>query len=126
MYRGMAALMDQYKDQGLTILLFPCNQFLRTEPWAESDIKAWVEKNYSKEFTMFSKVLVNGDSMCDVYQFLKTRSELYLGDDKGTQKISVPYAKFLVDGNGQTVKYFSSWAKPSELKPDIEKLLKSA
>ena len=70
-YAGLEELYDRFKDQGLVILGFPCNQFGRQEPGNESDIEAFCELNYGVSFPMFAKVDVNGADADPVFKYLK-------------------------------------------------------
>jgi glutathione peroxidase len=59
-YEGLEKLYEEYKDQGLVVLGFPCNQFAGQEPGSESDIEEFCQLNYGVTFPMFSKIDVNG------------------------------------------------------------------
>ena len=71
-YKGLEALYRNYKDQGLEVLGFPCNQFGAQEPGNEQEIATFCETNYDVSFPMFRKVDVNGDAAAPVYRYLKS------------------------------------------------------
>lgn len=115
-FEGLEALNQKYKDKGLVILGFPCNQFGNQEPGDEKSISEGCVINYGVSFHMFSKVDVNGDHAHPLYKFLKKRLAGFLGS-----RIKWNFTKFLIDANGKPIKRFSPTTKPSE----IEKYLKT-
>ncbi len=117
-YEGLEDLYKRYKDKGLVILGFPCNQFGNQESGTEEAIEEFCQVNYGVSFPMFSKVDVNGDSAHPLFQFLKTR----LGSIFG-RKIKWNFTKFLVDKNGIPVKRFSPVTTPEKMERHIKKLL---
>jgi glutathione peroxidase len=119
-YEGLETLYKKYKDQGLVILGFPCNQFGNQEPGTEKEISEGCLINYGVSFPMFSKIEVNGINAHPIYKFLKDKLPGFLG-----KRIKWNFAKFLIDRNGTPVKRFSSSTVPEKLIMDIEKLLKS-
>jgi len=70
-YTNMVALHKKYKDKGLSVLAFPCNQFGAQEPGTEEDIKKFLGSKYKPEFDMFRKIDVNGPKTHPVYGWLK-------------------------------------------------------
>jgi glutathione peroxidase len=119
-YEGLENLYTRYKEEGLVILGFPCNQFGNQEPGSEKEIEEGCLINYGVTFPMFSKIEVNGDNAHPIYKYLKTRLPGFLG-----KNIKWNFAKFLIDCDGNPVKRFSPTTKPEELVKDIEKLLKN-
>ncbi|MCY1285777.1 Hydroperoxy fatty acid reductase gpx1 [compost metagenome] len=119
-YQGLEALWQQYKDQGLVVLGFPCNQFGKQEPGDEGAISQFCELNFGVSFPLFKKIEVNGSNAHPLYVELKKRAPGLLG----SQGIKWNFTKFLVDGEGQEVKRFAPTTKPEELKTEIEALLK--
>jgi glutathione peroxidase len=117
-YAGMEELNKKYKDAGLEILGFPCNQFGNQEPGSEKDIADNCLINYGVTFQMFSKINVNGDDAHPIFKYLKEKLKGTLGKD-----IKWNFTKFLIDRNGNPVKRFASVTKPERLASDIEKLL---
>ena len=117
-YEGLEKLYKMYKDKGLVILGFPCNQFSNQEPGTNSDIAEFCSLNYGVSFQMFSKIDVNGADTHPVFKFLKSQIGGTLGED-----IKWNFTKFLIDREGNVVKRFAPTSKPESLTEDIEKLL---
>jgi len=115
-YKGLESVWQQYKDKGLVVLGFPCNQFGAQEPGSEAQIKQFCESRFRVDFPMFAKVDVNGPNAHPLYQWLKTQS--------GGADIGWNFAKFLVDGHGALVKRFAPTDTPESIEPAIEQLLK--
>lgn len=117
-YEGLEELYQNYKDRGLVILGFPCNQFGNQEPGTEKEISEGCLINYGVTFPMFSKIDVNGENTLPMYSYLK-------GKLKGTfgAKIKWNFTKFLIDAEGNPVKRFAPIAKPKNIEKDIENLL---
>jgi glutathione peroxidase len=101
------------------VLAFPCNQFGKQEPGTEAEIWEFATSKYQANFPMFSKIDVNGDDACDLYQWLKTQQPG--GSD--TSDITWNFEKFLVDRNGNVVQRFGPQVTPEEVRPHVEKLL---
>ncbi len=118
-YEGLEAVYRQFKDKGVEVLGFPCNQFGAQEPGAEAEIGAFCQKNYGVSFPMFAKIDVNGDSAHPLYKHLKKESPGLLG----TEGIKWNFTKFLVRKDGTVYKRYAPTTKPEELTDDIEKLL---
>ena len=118
-YEGLENLYEKYKDQGLVILGFPCNQFGKQEPGTEKEISEGCLINYGVSFPMFSKIEVNGENAHPIYKYLKNRLPGVFG-----KNIKWNFAKFLIDRNGKPVKRFSPTTIPEKLVKDIEKYLK--
>ena len=68
-------LYNEYKDQGLEIFAFPCNQFARHEPGTDKEIKEFATSQKAT-FPLFAKTEVNGPDSCETYKFLRGNSEL--------------------------------------------------
>ena len=117
-YEGLEKLYKEYKDRGLVILGFPCNQFGNQEPGSEKDISEGCLINYGVSFQMFSKIEVNGPNTHPIYKYLKKELKGFPGSE-----IKWNFAKFLIDKNGNPYKRFSPLTKPEKLRKDIEKLL---
>jgi len=118
-YEGLEALYKKYKDRGLVILGFPCNQFMGQEPGTEAEIAAFCSLNYGVTFPMLSKIEVNGDDAHPLYQYLKKE----LPGTANKPDIEWNFAKFLIDKDGKPVYRYHPKVKPAELEGDIEKLL---
>ena len=119
-YKALEELYLTYKDQGLTILGFPCNQFGAQEQGSEADISQFCELNFGVTFPLFSKIDVNGDNSHPLYQYLKSEAKGLLG----SKSIKWNFTKFLVDKNGKVVNRFSPLTKPEDLHAEVAALLK--
>ncbi|MCU4162484.1 glutathione peroxidase [Carboxylicivirga caseinilyticus] len=117
-FEGLESMYKKYKDKGLVILGFPCNQFANQEPGDEKSISEGCMINYGVTFPMFSKIDVNGDDAHPLYKYLK--SEL-----KGTfgNKIKWNFTKFLVDKNGKPLKRFAPTTKPEKIEKYLDDIL---
>ena len=73
----MAQIHERYRSRGFDIFAFPCNQFKEQEPGSNAEIKAYAQKTYGAQWTMFAKTEVNGPNTCAPYAFLRRHSELY-------------------------------------------------
>ena len=118
-YKGLEALWQAYKDRGLVILGFPCNQFGQQEPGDDAAISQFCELNFGVTFPLFKKVEVNGSNAHPLFVQLKKRAPGLLG----SQGIKWNFTKFLIDRDGQSVKRYAPATKPEALKTAIEALL---
>jgi glutathione peroxidase len=118
-YEGLEKLYRTYKDKGLVILGFPCNQFANQEPGDESSISEGCLINYGVSFTMFAKVDVNGETAHPLFKYLKTELKGTFGN-----RIKWNFTKFLIDSEGKPLKRFSPYTKPEKMEKDILKALK--
>jgi glutathione peroxidase len=118
-YEGLESLYKKYKDQGLIILGFPCNQFGNQEPGTENEIEQGCLIKYGVSFPMFSKIKVNGANTHPIYKYLKDKLPGFLN-----KRIKWNFTKFLIDRYGVPVKRLSSSTVPEKLVNDIEKLLR--
>ena len=121
-YAGLETLYRTYKQSGLEVLGFPCNQFGAQEPGTAEDIGAFCERNYGVSFPMFAKIDVNGEKAHPLYRFLKKQKPGLLGP-LGGGGIKWNFTKFLVDRSGRVVDRFASTTKPESLAKHIQKLL---
>lgn len=118
-YAGLEALYEKYKDKGLVVLGFPCDQFGHQEPGDENEIKQFCSLTYDVKFPMFAKINVNGDDAHPLYKFLKNEEKGILG----SEAIKWNFTKFLVDKNGKVLKRYGSIDKPESIDKDIAPLL---
>jgi glutathione peroxidase len=123
-YAGLETLYRTYKERGLEVLGFPCNQFGAQEPGSAADIGAFCERNYGVSFPMFAKIDVNGEMAHPLYRFLRKEKPGLLGP-LGGSAIRWNFTKFLVDRSGKVVARYASTTKPESLAKEIEKLLES-
>ncbi|RZT03963.1 glutathione peroxidase [Duganella sp. CF402] len=118
-YQGLEAVYQQFKDKGVEVLGFPCNQFGAQEPGNADEIGAFCEKNYGVTFPLFAKIDVNGDNAHPLFQKLKKDAPGILG----TEGIKWNFTKFLIRKDGTVYNRYAPTTKPEELISDIEKLL---
>ena len=119
-YEGLQSLYETYKDQGLTILGFPANNFGGQEPGTNEEIAQFCQLNYGVTFPMFEKVSVRGD---DIHPLFKDLTQMENSDFTG--EISWNFEKFLIDRNGNLVRRFKSNVTPEsdELVTAVEQYL---
>jgi len=117
-YEGLEKLYNKYKDKGLVILGFPCNQFGNQEPGDEKSISEGCLINYGVSFPMFSKIEVNGENAHPIYKYLKNELGSILGS-----KIKWNFTKFLIDSNGNPVKRFAPVTTPEKIEKYLEGIL---
>lgn len=118
-YEGLEALYQKYKDKGLVILGFPCNQFMGQEPGTAEEIENFCNTKYNITFPLFDKIEVNGDETNPLYTYLKETLPL-----EGKNDIRWNFEKFLIDKNGKPVKRFAPRTKPADLETEIQEFLK--
>ena len=114
-YAGLEAMYRKYRERGLTILGFPCDQFGHQEPGNESEIKAFCKLMYDVSFPLFAKIDVNGPAAHPLYQFLKSARRGFLG----TKAIKWNFTKFLIDRHGKVVRRFGPMVKPEKTEKDV-------
>lgn len=139
-YDGLEALYQKYKDRGLVVLGFPCDQFAHQEPGSDQEIEEFCRLNHGVTFTLMKKVDVNGPAEEPIFTYLKSvaPSEEYKGfKTKATHKmlkalstsatkegdILWNFTKFLISRDGTTIKRFAPTAEPASFEKDIEKML---
>lgn len=118
-YAGLEALYRRYREQGLTILGFPCNQFSHQEPGDEAEIKNFCTLTYAITFPLFAKIEVNGSNTHPLYAHLKKARPGLLG----SESIKWNFTKFLVDRNGEVLKRFAPTDTPEKIEADLRPLL---
>ncbi|PLT28430.1 glutathione peroxidase [Peribacillus deserti] len=112
-------LYKTYKDQGFSVLGFPCNQFMSQEPGDELEIQSFCKLTYGVSFPMFAKVDVKGENALPLFTFLTEQAPGVLG----SKAVKWNFTKFLVSKDGQVVKRYAPQTKPAEIEEDIKKLL---
>ncbi len=117
-FEGLESLYQQYKEQGLVVIGFPCNQFGSQDPGSNDEIGAFCQKNYGVSFPMMAKTDVNGADAHPIYEWLKEQKGGVLTDG-----IKWNFTKFLVDSKGQVVDRYAPTTKPEAIKNDIEQAL---
>jgi glutathione peroxidase len=118
-YEGLEALWRKYRERGLVVLGFPCNQFGKQEPGCNTDIQQFTKERYDVSFPLFSKIEVNGKNTHPLYSLLKSHAKGLLG----TEAIKWNFTKFLVDRQGNVVQRVATRTTPRSLEPEIERLL---
>ncbi len=118
-YKGLEELYEKYREKGLVILGFPCNQFGNQEPGDEKSISEGCLVNYGVTFPMFSKIDVNGESAHPIFKYLKKELK---GGILGS-KIKWNFTKFLIDKNGHPVKRFSPTTTPEKIDKYLDSYL---
>jgi glutathione peroxidase len=118
-YAGLEELWRRYKDRGLTILGFPCDQFGNQEPGSEAEIASFCSTTYGVTFPMFAKIDVNGDGAHPLYKHLKKAAPGLLG----TEAVKWNFTKFLVGKDGTVLRRFAPQDAPQQLAGEIERAL---
>ena len=118
-FSGLEKIHQAYKDQGLAVLGFPCNQFGNQDPASNDAIANFCQVNYGVSFTMMQKVNVNGTDAHPLYQWLCAEAPGLLG----SKAIKWNFTKFLVGRDGRVVKRYASMDKPEKMAQDIEAAL---
>ena len=131
-YEGLEKLYQAYKDKGLEILDFPCNQFLNQAPGTDQEIQSFCELNYQTTFKRFQKIDVNGKDAHPLYQYLK---KVMPKDYQDTEKkgifsklfpssaIKWNFTKFLINQEGKVMYRFGPKFKPEDMKPFIDQVI---
>ena len=107
-YKGLEALYEKYGDKGLVVLGVPANQFGGQEPKSDAEIAEFCDATYHVKFPMLSKVVVKGDGICPLYQYLTSKET----DPKFAGDIEWNFAKFLVGRDGEVVARFKPKVQP--------------
>ena len=139
-YDGLEALYQAYKDKGLVIIGFPCDQFAGQEPGSNEEIAEFCRLNHGVTFPLMAKTNVNGPDAEPVFEYLKAKapSEEYKGlKAKATAKmlkglsksmekdsdIRWNFTKFLVNRDGTVIKRYAPTTKPEDIEKDIQEML---
>jgi glutathione peroxidase len=139
-FEGLEALNQKYKDKGLVIIGFPCNQFKNQDPGSDSEIEGFCQLNYGVTFQIMKKTDVNGSEANPIFEYLKTEAptEEYKGlKAKGMamlfKKISTSvekdsdikwnFTKFLISKDGTEIKRYAPTTDPKDFEKDIEAML---
>lgn len=117
-FEGLEALHRKYKDRGLVVIGFPCNQFASQDPGSDEEISGFCQLNYGVTFRMMKKVDVNGKDAAPIFQYLKKRAGGFI-----TDAVKWNFTKFLVGPDGTEVKRYAPITAPKKLEKDIERML---
>ncbi len=118
-YAGLETLYRDYREQGFSVLAFPCNQFGGQEPGDAAAISQFCSSRYEVTFPLFEKIEVNGPGAHPLYAWLKSQKAGILG----SQSIKWNFSKFLVDREGHVIQRLGPTAKPESLRKEIERAL---
>lgn len=118
-YKELEALYQKYKDAGLVVIGFPCDQFAHQEPGTDTEIEQFCQINFGVTFPLMKKIEVNGENEHPLYTFLKAQAGGCLG-----RKIKWNFTKFLVSRDGSVIKRYAPATKPMKIEKDIVEMLK--
>ncbi len=113
-YEGLEKLYQNYRQRGLEILDFPCNQFLGQAPGSDADINQFCSLRYHTSFKRFKKINVNGKDAAPIFKYLKEHTKGIMGNN-----IKWNFTKFLVNKNGDVIKRYAPTVTPEEIEKDI-------
>ena len=139
-FKGLEELNQKYKDQGLVIIGFPCNQFKEQDPGADEQIEEFCQLNYGVTFQIMKKIDVNGENADPIFVYLKQQAptEEYKGlkakamkalfkkisdTAKSESDIQWNFTKFLVNKEGKVVARFAPTSEPEEFEQEIAQWL---
>ena len=117
-YTGLEAVYEKYKDKGLVVLGFPCNQFGAQEPGTNEEIKQFCSLKYNVTFPLFDKIEVNGPTRAPLYTALAGKEWPFPGDIKWN------FTKFLIGRDGKIIQRFDSKATPES--PEVIAAIEAA
>ena len=117
-YDGLEDLWKKYKDQGLVVIGFPCDQFAHQEPGSDAEIAEFCRLNHGVTFPLMSKIDVNGDNAHPIYKYLKAETKGLFGS-----AIKWNFTKFLISRDGTRIERFAPMATPASLEDKIKALL---
>ncbi len=118
-FKELEELYNKYKEKGLAILGFPCNQFAGQDPAGNEEIHSFCQLNYGVTFDMFRKIDVNGENTHPLYQFLKNEEKGLLGNN-----IKWNFTKFLLDQEGNVIHRYAPVVNPAKIEDKIKELLR--
>lgn len=121
-FAGLEELHKTYKDQGLEVIGFPCNQFLGQEPLSNDEMEQSCLINHGVTFQLMEKIEVNGKNTHPLYKYLKSKLRAGIF----SSRIKWNFEKFLIDSTGKPIKRFSPKAKPKSFEGEIIKALKNS
>ena len=139
-YDGLEELYQKYKDQGLVIIGFPCDQFAHQEPGSDEEIAEFCRINHGVTFQLMKKIDVNGENAHPIFEYLKSQApkEEYKGLKakathtmlKGLSKsakkdsdILWNFTKFLISKDGSVIKRFAPTTEPKDFEKDVQEML---
>lgn len=118
-YAGLEDLYQEFKDRGLVVLGFPCDDFGREEPGSDSQINDFCTATFGVTFPMFAKIPIKGANGHPLFKWLASERPGILG----IQAIKWNFTKFLVNDKGEVVKRYGAVDTPAQMRKDILQLL---
>jgi glutathione peroxidase len=118
-YAGLEQLHRSYRDDGFSVLGFPCDQFGHQEPGDEAEIRSFCSLNYEVSFPLFAKIDVNGKDTHPLYQYLKSAQKGLLG----SESIKWNFTKFLVGRDGSVLKRYAPTDTPESIERELQQIL---
>ena len=139
-FKGLEELNQKYKDRGLVIIGFPCNQFKEQDPGSDNQIEEFCQLNYGVTFQIMKKIDVNGSAADPIFEYLKSQAptEEYNGLKAKAARLMLQklsdsvqkesdilwnFTKFLISPDGQTIRRYAPTTEPKEFEADIEAML---
>jgi glutathione peroxidase len=139
-FAGLEELNQKYKDKGLVIIGFPCNQFKEQDPESDAKIEEFCQLNYGVTFQIMKKTDVNGAAAEPIFEYLKSQAPTEEYEGEKAQEIQAllktlstsvekdsdilwNFTKFLISKDGETIKRYAPTAEPKDLEKDIEEML---
>ena len=113
-YKGLQSMYEKYKDKGLEILAFPCNQFGGQESGTNEEIRNFCDSKYNVSFKLFDKIDVKGENASPLFKYLT---------EKAGREIQWNFTKFLINKEGEFVRGFGTQKKPEEIEKAVEEIL---
>ncbi len=140
-YEGLQQLYDTYRDKGLVVIGFPCNQFMEQEPGNNEEVSAFCKLRYGVTFPLSAKIAVRGDEMHPLFAYL-TQNTAFNGFGKGLKNkgletmlrakygrsfsdssVKWNFTKFLIDRDGSIVGRYEPTQTPGEMETAIKECL---
>ena len=139
-FAGLEELNQKYKDKGLVIIGFPCNQFKVQDPGNDSQIEVFCQLNYGVTFQLMRKTDVDGAAAEPIFEYLKAQAPteeynglkakaaktLFKAISKSVEKdsdIKWNFTKFLISKDGAEIKRYAPTTEPKDFEKDIEAML---
>ena len=140
-FAGLEEMNQKYKDQGLVIIGFPCNQFKEQDPGSDEEIEEFCQLNYGVSFQIMKKTDVNGSAAEPIFEYLKTQapSEEYIGVKAKAMRVLLKklsktvekdsdilwnFTKFLISKDGETIKRYAPTTDPKDFEKDVEEMIR--
>ena len=127
-FAGLEELNQKFKDKGLVVIGFPCNQFASQDPGSDSEIEGFCQLNYGVTFQIMKKIDVKSQAPTEEYKGLKAKAAktLFKTISKSVEKendIKWNFTKFLISKDGETIKRYAPTTEPKDFENDIESML---